>query len=454
MRWEFREEHHNPGQWKLLNSQQWAVLLAGGFGSGKTTGLLRKMMQLAVINGKAPGILAAQSYRALHSVVMRNLQEQLRAALGYRRAAPYLKIHDKMGEAYLEWNGTPIFLRSATHAAGMDGLNVGWLCGDELRHWPEETFTVAQSRPRLKCPLSQRAYASTPSMGWMSQAFNEGKDGFELITAPTYENARNLAPDYIEKLRIQYSARLAKAVIDGWFVPLEGAVFDVLDPDVWRSEHVMDYEPNTLEARRRKTYLAVDPGFRRSAWLWIHQLAPTEWVVFDEMMPEDTSDMRCVEMVNARGWDIDEVWIDPAADATQSAFGIDTLTVLQALRSRTPDPIRTIPHAGPWRSIPFGIERLRALLDWGGNGKQYPRLRFAKRLEAIERSMKRGIVKDMQALVYPDPTPGIARRLDFPVKDGMTDHSVDSAKYWAVGMYMTVPELRADREAVQRLVAA
>jgi hypothetical protein len=407
-------------------------------------------MLLALANGRVPGLLAAQSYRALWSVVYRNMSSQLTASMGRKNAQKYLRVHDKQGECYLEWNGAPIFLRSATHPAGMDGLNVGWVAGDELRHWPHASWVVSQSRARIPCPRSERVYATTPTVGWIADEYNTGKDNRQLIVAPTLENAPNLAPGFIENLRQSFSTRLQKAVIDGWFVPMEGAVYEALDPDVYNSEHAVDFNPAAKP--NAKHYLAIDPGYRRSAWIWIQQTGPTEWVVFDEIMPDDTSDQRCVEMVNARGWPIDEIWIDPAGDNVQSAFGVDTFSILAGIKTRRPDPICTI--GGRMREIAWGVERVRSLLDWGGLGRKYPRLRFAKRLEAIERGSRRGIVKDMLAYTYPEPTPGIARKLDKPVKDSICDHSNDAARYWAVGMWMTNPVLQQQLAAVEKMLDA
>jgi len=274
-------------------------------------------------------------------------------------------------------------------------------------------------------------------MGVIAEEFNTGKANRDLIMAPTSQNAANLAPHYIENLRLSYSKRMAKAMIDGYFVPLEGAVFDALDPEFWQSEHVVqDYDP---EAHRHcKTYLAVDPGFRSSAWIWIHEVAPLDFVVFDEIMPEDTSDAACIEAVNGRGWPIDEIWSDPAAGATQSTLNLSTLDMMNAIkvrgrsRGRGVDAVRFI--AGAFRSIPFGVERLRVLLGDQDIGLPI-RVRFAGRLEGAERRSKRGIVKDLMALTYPQAKPGV--KLDHPIKDGITDHSTDALRYWAVGMWLT-----------------
>jgi hypothetical protein len=435
------------GQWALLQSEAWSVLLAGGYGSGKTTGLVRKLLQLEAINGKhAAGMLASQTWRSLWSITYRNLARQLIATMGREAAKPLLRVYDKQGECYLDWGREPIFLRSASDPGAIDGLDLGYVCGDEIRHWPEQSFHVSQSRARVKCPLSQRAYASTPSIGWMADEFNAQKENRQLIIAPTRENAHNLAAGYVDELYRSFSPRLAKAVVEGFFVPLEGAVFEALDPDVWSGEHVIDYDPS--KHSRRKTYLWVDPGYRRSAWVWVHEVeqkaGPPTWVVFDQMMPDDMSDWSCVDAVNERGWPIDEIVVDPAADQVQSTIAIDVMDMLQRVRTRQPDAVCTIPAY--MRRVSVGVERVRALL---GGMHSKPRLQFARRMEATEKAAARGLLRSLLGYTYPEVSGGRARKLDEPVKDGITDHACDAVRYGCVWLWMTNPDLR---ELLDRVV--
>ena len=58
-----------------------------------------------------------------------------------------------------------------------------------------------------------------------------------------------------------------------------------------------------------------------------------------------------------------------------------------------------------------------------------------------ERSKQRGIVKDLAALQYPEMKDGRPVH-DVPLKDGVTDHSTDALRYWAVSRWLTVPQLR------------
>lgn len=394
---------------ELKESQ--TALVSGGFGSGKTTGLALATMLLKARNPGVPGLVLAPNWGTLWSTTVRRI-EGLMKQCGWT-----YKERDKQGECFLDLgDGVPIFLRSAMNVSTFDGLDVGWVVGDEARHWSRQAYEVALGRRRVKCPAPHFFLFSTPQMNWMADEFNQGKEGRTLIVAPTKENAKNLSPGYIDNLRLSYSPRLQKAVIEGIFTILEGAVYENFDPSD-DSEWVIDYNPK--HHPERKTYLAVDPGYRRSAWLFIHQVSDVQWVVFDQLMLDNTSDMSAVAHVNAKGYPIDEIWTDPAAEATQSVAAYDTIQALGAIKCRTSNtsPICTL--VNPWRSIPFGVDKLRVML--GGNGLPI-RIKFARRMVEAERNEYRGIIKDLTSYRYPELKDG-RPVTDTPLKDGIHDHA-------------------------------
>ena len=417
-----------PAQRKALRCKDTQLLVSGGFGSGKTTAHALKVLQLKRINVGIPGLILAQTWGMLWSTTLRRLFSVLRkCGVGYR-------VRDRQGECYLDLgDGVPIFLRSAKNIDTFDGLDVGWETGDETRHWKHDAYLVALARRRVKCPLPQAAFFSTPNM-WLLDEFT-GKPGRRMIIAPTRENARNLTPGYIDNLRLSYSPRMQKAYIDGEAVILEGAVFEEFDAGP-SSPWLVDYD-----ARRwpqRKTILAVDPGYRRSAWILIHQIHETEWIVFDELMLDDTNDITCAQRVNALKYPIDEIWIDPAADNVQSIVGIDILQALRTIQTRGHKPIRMV--TDPWRAIPYGVDKLRTML--GGEGLPM-RILFARKLYEQGRGNYRGIIKDLASLRYPEMKDGKPVS-DHPLKDGIRDHSCDCLRYFAVGMWLTSPLRRLD----------
>ena len=166
------------------------------------------------------------------------------------------------------------------------------------------------------------------------------------------------------------------------------------------------------------------------------QRGPLNWVVFDELMPDGRSDTANVRDVNARGWPIDEVWVDPAAKSAQSYEGADTIQALRGIKTRRPRPLRWL--QGMSREIAWGVDKTRVLLGCEGHPR---RVHFAKRLLDLERGKQRGVLRDLAAYRYPDAKDGKAIT-DLPLKDGVTDHSCDAFRYWSCGMWLTDPTLR------------
>ena len=118
-------------QRRLLASTEKQVLVAGGFGSGKTTAIGIKLIQLKADNPGVPGLLMAQSWRALWSITLRRLMSTVRRVLPPGARMP--RVCDRQGECYLDFgDGVPVFLRSAHDPGTFDGLDVGWGCGDDV----------------------------------------------------------------------------------------------------------------------------------------------------------------------------------------------------------------------------------------------------------------------------------------------------------------------------------
>ena len=441
----FDEADLNPSQVVFLRSVMPNVLFAAGLGSGKSTAGIMKTLQLKGANGPLPGLVIAQTFGALFSNIVDPMLEMLKGQLP-AQLIPVVRGGGNRDRLHLRFaDGCKVYLGSAENPKGWDGVNVAWLYGDECRHWTEKAWHIAEARVRIPAPLNQRALTSTPALNWMDLEFNSGKAGRQVIHAGTAENLRNLSPDYIDNLKLSYSPRMQRAMLYGEFVPLYGAVFEAFDPQP-TSAWFVDVPSAKDDLKRwmkdKRVYLAVDPGFRRSAYVWIAKTGAgeqTTWVVFDQLMADDTTDMTCVDIVNKRGWAIDEVWCDPAGDQVQSVEGLDTFAALRHIEPREHGR-RLIRAVTTYRSIAFGVDKLRVLL--GGYEGLPARVKFARRLLEQERGKQRGIVKDLAAASYPEMKDG-RPITDIPLKDGVTDHSRDAIRNWAVGMWMSEPWLRS-----------
>ena len=424
-------ESLNPGQRKFLQSRSPFLLLSGGFGSGKSRALCLKALQLKFANGLLPGLIIAETYGELFTNIVEPYMRMLEAVLPEHLRPE--KRSDKSGRQWIQWpDGAMQHLRSADNPAGYAGINVAYLLGDELRFWSRRAYINAVARVRLPGAMVQRCFASTPEMGLIADEFDTGKQRHEMIRCSTRDNLRNLDPGYVEDLKASYSARLVRAYIDGEIVALEGAVYECFDPSP-SSPWIVDYDWRAH--KERKTILCVDPGFRKSAWIWWHEVAPTEWVAIHEMMPDETSDDACVRMVNESGVPVDEIWCDPAADQTQSTLGLDTIAMMGEIKSRRDAPIRYV--AGPFRSIKFGVDKVRTLLGDPAHGLP-ARLKFARELVEWEKGKARGAIKDLAGYRYPEDKDNHAIK-DEPLKDGRVDHSADAVRQFAVGMWLTSP---------------
>ncbi len=434
-------------QWAFLEDRTKFKLLCGGLGSGKTSTGCEAFFDGVMANPGCDAMMVAPTgamfarfmwpewdrVRPRELVVSRNKTER----------------YEKLRGGRTVWWGT------AEVPESLEGSNLATFWGDEIRYWPRQSWVNMVGRLRVKKARRLQGIAtSTPAMGWMEEEFNRGKAGRKVFRIGTRENARNLAPGYIEDMMLSMSARLAKALIDGEFVVIGGQVWEAFDKD----KHVIPwtYDP------RFPVIIGMDFGVRHSSVLlaqeitgtWPHRIANGRTlpvgslVLFDELQPEQRPTERVIPLIEAtllrHGIErVDALYCDPAGNARDVASGMPSVHLL---KSAFGDVVRYVTDPQHTR-IPFGIGRVEsALAPLVGP----PTLYVSESVMGLdgrthENDFTRGLARTFSGLQYPDAKDGRPTS-DKYAKDGRLEHCADTLRYLVVNA-----EIRRGRDITTRM---
>lgn len=253
----------NPTQREFVMAREPFVCYSGGFGSGKTTALVWRTIFLLVdsplfgnMSGNV-GLLGRYKLSDFEKTTLPEIERWLPRQWirkKYRKDA----MIELVNESVLMW----------THFEGFEHLqsfNIGFAAFDQMEQVPFDVFkAVAYERIRLTTlrrfdrdghpadPPVRLEYqtvfgACNPKRCWIVKSFVENarygesadpyirrlfNPNFRLITSSTYENARNLPTDYIERQRVDKSAReFARSVAGSWDC-FEGQVYEDFTKDL------------------------------------------------------------------------------------------------------------------------------------------------------------------------------------------------------------------------------
>lgn len=427
IRVEFRSRLHSAQRaaWK---AEAEVVGLLGGWGSGKTWWGARAFLRNVLQN--PPGVdslLAAPFWQTIEQTTLRAFLDATPKRLITARSK---KQH------FVEVVGRRVYYGSADRPETLDGPTVGAYWIDEGRYVRQRGWEVVHSRLRAKKARKARGLVtSTPGGPWIEEEFNTGRRDRFVVHASTRENASNLRPGYVESLEASLSRRAARVFIDGQFGLLEGAVYEF--DKGW---HLIPWRYNPA----LPVCLAWDFGYVRPAVLFLQPIPPGtvlppakgtvvqrrasvgSWVVFDELVPDNLSTEALGLLVKTKGYRVDRIYCDPAGDGTQTATGLTDVSVLRGQGFRD---IRWVTDPR-WRHIPTGVRLVEGLLR---NTMNETRLYVAAHLD--KPAAKRGVVKDFLGYHYPEAKDGRAVK-DQPQKDGVHDHTMDAARYFATNEFV------------------
>lgn len=241
-----------PTQKKFHNSKVKYRLLAGGFGTGKTTSLCLEVIYELLKFPNNYGLLGRKELPELKSTTLKELLDILPPELIYdhNKQDRYIKLINKSELYYMNLDDARAAVNKIT------SLNLGFAAIDQLEEINEEVFLAI--RGRLRRENSHRNFFATCNPAGHDWIYNRWKlnptKNYELFEATTLENIY-LPEDYILDL-LSYPEKWIKRYVYCSWDDFEGLVYD----EFTEALHTFDgdYEPNEND-----THIHVlDYGFR------------------------------------------------------------------------------------------------------------------------------------------------------------------------------------------------
>jgi hypothetical protein len=188
--------------------------LNGGFGSGKTYGLCRKLLKLSYINRDVRGgcvVPTIADFKKDMLPVFQDILESHRIRYRYHKGDKWFM---------LPWSRRELQIASAEKK--IRGPNWGYAGINEVTLISQERYRETVGRVRLKnatCP--QIASSGTPegTSHWLYEDFVEKPlKNSRIIYGDTRNNLENLADDYVDTLIASYPQHMVDAYLKGMFV--------------------------------------------------------------------------------------------------------------------------------------------------------------------------------------------------------------------------------------------
>ena len=253
-----------PKQLAFLRSKAPYVCFSGGFGSGKTSTLVMKAIDV-LLNPRYAGtkvIMSRKTYPRLEQTTRLEFFKMFGVDADNARSSPFID----------SWNMTKNYgrirhTRSTFRFLSFDDLdqvkseNAGLWCLDEGSEFTYSDFLSIVSRIRHPKGPRQIAIATNPEgRNWIWKVFHANSQdrwkSAELFIMPTEENIY-LPPDYIANMRENYPVEWQKRYLDGSFDDFEGLIY----ADFPLTENVRDFNPSEFPNYWIKL-AGIDYGFR------------------------------------------------------------------------------------------------------------------------------------------------------------------------------------------------
>ena len=332
----------------------------------------------------------------------------------------------RVGDLYIKFAwGAEVVGKSADRPETLLGEELDWLIVSEAAQMSPSIWE-RYLRARLASRRGLAIFPTTPrGFNWVYDLWLRGQDPqfpeWASWQFPTELNPE-IGKEELEEARRTLSPEVYREQFMGEPCSFAGLVYKDFD----RALNVIDFEYDG----DLPLLAAVDFGYRMPAIVFIQEFQPGSFVIFDEFVEDNVNIERLADALGERWRRPDLIYCDPAGEGANSSG----LSDVAHLRARGLEPKYTT--APRWRAIAAGVELVRGLVcSQGGDRSLFIARHLCNEANQLGGRVMRGVWRDIQRYAYPD-LKGVGPVQDLPLKDGISDHTMDALRYFAVNRHI------------------
>lgn len=284
------------------------IHVSGGYGSGKTYGLLAKALQLSAINKLSGGLVCPSfpEYKKDVLPLFEEILDQNKIKYIYHKTDHWFQF---------PWSKAKLYVVTAERK--IKGPNWAFACINEVTLIPLERYKEIIARVRLKtAKLMQVVSVGTPE-GFANEYFEyfieKPFPGLRVIYGNTRENLHNLNEDYVSNLENSYDAISLQTYLDGQWMNMSGRRFYYSYSA--QKNHDLNIKRIDWEPAHISMDFNVDP-MTCTMWHYVGGML----LGFDQIElsgPQGYDTKKLCDAIKARGYDPNDciIYPDPAGNA-------------------------------------------------------------------------------------------------------------------------------------------
>lgn len=403
-----------------------AILLAGGWGSGKTMTLWGKVLKLSAINDPLPGIWVVPQYDHILHTLIPKLEE-----LDPETGKPWFLTpndYDYREQKHeFSWvGGGPIWFKSAEHAEAIAGPNVAWAAVDEPASISQKAWRNTTARVRhTAAKLRQTCAAGTAEeLSWMDDYFfdPDRPERYKRYVMATTDNRELLRydPTYLERIKENATEAEIQAFVHGKGVILDGQpAYPPFDSEFHWTPNVPEFDPGQP--------LVLTCDFNVAPMCWVigqkrtGPAGPEAHVIDAISLEVATTDSACSELIEKfphvpAGW---EVYGDSSGRNRSVQNHKSNYSIIQERLTATGPVKLRVPTDNPHVS-----ERLSAVNRLLKSASGKTRL-WIRKWAPFRECPTRAVVRSLQRSKVPSGKEGLEKKAHETVT-----HAGDALGYW------------------------